>query len=107
MNKSPIVPGGSYNHLPPVNSLGPPSFIDRSSPLIGLQTPHSGVNSLKSSTISTPSPPTGALMAHGANNRASLMTVNNPPYVSNVHPSMNALNPIGGPNPPSSYYPRQ
>lgn len=107
MNKSPIVPGNAYNHLPPGGSLGPPSILyDRNSPMVGMQTQHSGVNSLKSSMISTPSPPTSAFMAHGANNRAGLMTVNNSPYMSNVHPSMTALNSLGGPAPPS-YYSRQ
>lgn len=107
MNKSPLVSGGSYNHVPPGGSLGPPSFLDRNSPLVSVQTSHSGVNNLKSSSISTPSPPIGALMAHGANNRASLMTVNNPPYMSSVHQTMNALNPLGPNSQSSSYYTRQ
>lgn len=108
MNKSPIVPGGAYNHVPPGSSLGPPGILyDRNSSMVGLQTQHSGINSLKSSMISTPSPPTSAFMAHGANNRAGLMTVNNPPYMSNIHPSMSALNQLGGTAaaPPPSYYP--
>lgn len=104
--KSPFS-GSSYNHVPPGGLLGPPSFLDRSSPLVSAQTPHSGVNSLKSSSISTPSPPIGALMAHGVNNRAGLMTVGNPPYMSNVHPSINSSNPLGANPPSSSYYPRQ
>jgi len=116
MNKSPLVSGGPYgNHIaphalvPPGSSLASSTYLDRNSPSVGVGAPHpaGGISSLKSSTISTPSPPTGALLAHGANNRASLMTVNNSPYLSSMHTSMNALNQLG-PNPPSSsYYPRQ
>lgn len=41
--KQPLVSVGSFNHVPP-GSLGPPGFLDRSSPLVS-QT-HSGINNI-------------------------------------------------------------
>lgn len=103
ISKQPLISIGSYSHPPPGPLGPPPSFMERSSPIVGQ--PHSGLNNIKSS-ISTPSPPIGALMAHSTSNRAGLITVNHP-YMSNVYPPANTINQIG-PNPAgSSYYPRQ
>lgn len=103
----PLVSVSSHNHIsiPGTNPLGPHGFgLDRSSPLVG-QT-HSGLNNIKSSSISTPSPPIGALMAHSTSNRAGLITVNQP-YMPNVYPPMNTLAQIGNNQQSSSYYSRQ
>lgn len=99
-----ITPIGSYNHIPQPSSLGPPSYLERSSPF-GCQPPHSGISNIKTSSISTPSPPIGALMAHSTSNRAGLITVN-PPSMPNVFPPMNPLAQLGS-NPQGSSNYRQ
>lgn len=104
INKQPLVTVGSYNHVPPGPPIGPPGYLDRSSPLVGQS--HSGLSNIKASTISTPSPPIGALMAHSTSNRAGLITVNTP-YMPNAFPNMNTLGSLGSNLPGSSYYPRQ
>lgn len=97
-------PLASYNHVQPGNTLGPPSYLDSNSPMVS-QT-HSGINNIKTSSISTPSPPISALMAHSNSNRAGLITIN-PPYMPNVFPPMSTLAQLGTTPQSSSYYSRQ
>lgn len=87
--------------------LGLSGYLDRSSPLVGQ--PHSSVGGIKVSSISTPSPPIGALMAQNSSNRAGLIAVNQPPYpMPNVYPSMNPMTHLGPPTSQgSSFHARQ
>lgn len=101
IGKAPHISVGPFNHVPPGSLC--PGYLDRSSPLVS-QT-HSGLNNIKSSSISTPSPPIGALMAHSTSNRAGLISANQP-FMPNVFPAMNTtLSQLGSQG--SSYYPRQ
>lgn len=86
INKQPLISVGPYNHLQP-GPLGAPTFLDRSSPLVS-QT-HSGINNIKSS-ISTPSPPIGNMLAHNSSNRTGLTSVNSP-YLPNVFPQVGTM----------------
>lgn len=102
VGKQPHISVGSFNHVPPGSIC--PGFLDRSSPLVS-QT-HSGLNNIKSSSISTPSPPISALMAHSNNNRAGLISANSS-FMPNVFPTMNTLSQLGTNSQSSSFYPRQ
>lgn len=104
LGKQPLVITSSYNHMGP-GHLGHPGFMDRSSPLVA-QT-HSTINNIKSSSISTPSPPINALMAaHNNSNRAGL-TVNQPYNIPNSYSQMNATGQINSTPQGSSFYARQ